>query len=81
MALVWQKVDGARHYCHWWQETEESKVAAMTTFLAASVLLLLFVGVSLLLERSLRRTLGLPRMPFGADADRDVDPWRIDSRR
>ena len=81
MALVWQKVDGDRHSCHWWQEINGSKLTAMTTFLAASVLLLLLVGISLLLERSLRRTTGLPRMPFGADADRDIDPWGIESSR
>ncbi len=48
----------------------------MTEFVAAAALLFLLVGVSLLLERSLRRTAHLPRLPFGADADGDVDLWR-----
>jgi hypothetical protein len=49
----------------------------MTTFLAASFLLIIFVGVGALLERTNRRTAGLPRLPFGADADRDADLWRV----
>lgn len=55
----------------------ESKLTAMSTFLAASVLLFLLVGIWVLLERNHRRTAGLPRLPFGADADRDIDLWRV----
>lgn len=49
----------------------------MSEFLAATVLLVLLLGIWVLLERTHRRTAGLPRMPFGADADRDVDLWRV----
>jgi hypothetical protein len=79
MALVWQKVDEGRLYCHWWQETEESKVTAMTIFLAASALLFLLVGIWMFLEHSLRRTAHLPRLPFGADADPDWSSSRWSS--
>ncbi len=49
----------------------------MTSFLAATFLLIIFVGVWALLERNHRRTAGLPRLPLGADADRDADFWRV----
>jgi uncharacterized membrane protein len=55
----------------------ECKLTAMSTFIAASALLFLLVGIWALLERTHRRTAGLPRMPFGADADRDIDLWRV----
>jgi hypothetical protein len=54
-----------------------SKLTAMTTFLAASFLLLLLVGIWALLEHNHHRTGGLPRLPFGADADKDMDLWRV----
>lgn len=53
------------------------KLTAMTTFMAASFLTLLFVGTWMLLEHNFRRTAGLPRAPFGADADADTDLRRI----
>jgi hypothetical protein len=44
----------------------------MTDFVAAFALfLVLFGGVWVLLERPLRRTSHLPRLPFGVDAERD----------
>jgi hypothetical protein len=49
----------------------------MTDLIAASVLVFLFVGIWMLLERNHRRTAGLPRAPFGTDADRDIDLWRV----
>jgi hypothetical protein len=49
----------------------------MSTFLAATVLLFLLVGIGALLERTHRRTAGMPRLPFGSDADRDIDLWRV----
>ncbi|MCW2711636.1 MAG: hypothetical protein JWQ67_2081 [Marmoricola sp.] len=45
--------------------------------MAATVLLFLLVGIVALLEHNHRRTAGLPRLPFGADADRDIDLWRV----
>jgi hypothetical protein len=54
-----------------------SKVTAMSTFTAATVLLFLVVGIVALLEHNHRRTAGLPRLPFGADADRDIDLRRV----
>jgi hypothetical protein len=77
MRSVWQKVCGARHYCHWWQESEGGKVTAMETFIAATVLLLIISGVVVLLERNNRRTAGLPRAPFGADLEGDFDLHRV----
>ncbi len=49
----------------------------MTTYLAATVLLLLLGGIAVLMERTHRRTSGMPRLPFGADAGREADLWRI----
>jgi hypothetical protein len=49
----------------------------MNTLLALSILVIAFVGVLALLERTQRRTVGLPRAPFGADADRDADLARV----
>ena len=49
----------------------------MTTFLASLLLIAAFVGLMALLERTQRRTTGLPRAPFGADADKDTDRARV----
>jgi hypothetical protein len=49
----------------------------MNTFIAASVLLIIIVGIAALLERNHRRTAGLPRAPFGSDLEGDVDFWRV----
>jgi hypothetical protein len=49
----------------------------MTTFIAASFLTFLLVGTWLLLEQNFRRTAGLPRAPFGVDADADTDLRRV----
>jgi hypothetical protein len=53
------------------------KLTAMTTFIAATFLTLLLVGIFVLLEHNSRRTAGLPRAPFGADADWDTDLRRV----
>ena len=37
----------------------------------------LLVGTWMLLEHNYRRTAGLPRAPFGADADLDTDLQRV----
>jgi hypothetical protein len=42
----------------------------ITDMTTALVLLVLIVGLVTLLERNHRRTFGLPRAPFGADATR-----------
>ena len=49
----------------------------MTTFIAAAFLTLLFLGIWVLLEHNFHRTAGLPRAPFGADADADTDLRRV----
>ena len=49
----------------------------MSTFLAFSVLTILFVAVFLLLERNHRKTDGLPHAPFGADLEHEADLARI----
>ena len=49
----------------------------MNTIIAIGILVIAFVGVLALLERTQRRTAGLPRLPFGADADRDADLGRL----
>jgi hypothetical protein len=41
----------------------------MTTFIVTIAMLGLFTVVGLLLERTQRRTAGLPRAPFGADLE------------
>ncbi|MCW2846399.1 MAG: hypothetical protein JWR90_373 [Marmoricola sp.] len=45
--------------------------------MAVTFLVVTFLGIWALLERTHRRTAGLPRMPLGADADRDIDLWRV----
>jgi hypothetical protein len=56
-----------------------SKIAAMTTYLAALLILLLLALVVGLLERTKRRSAdtGLPHAPFGADGRRDADLGRL----
>jgi hypothetical protein len=49
----------------------------MSTFIAAAVLLFLLGVIWASLELNHRRTAGLPRAPFGVDADRDIDLWRV----
>ncbi len=49
----------------------------METFIAATVLVFIISGVVVLLERNNRRTAGLPRAPFGADLECDVDLRRV----
>lgn len=49
----------------------------MTTFLAASFLVIILLSVGALLERTNRRAASLPRLPLGADAGRDADFWRV----
>ena len=49
----------------------------MTTFLAAMLLLLLLGGIWMLLEHNHHRSVGMPRVPFGADTSRDADLWRV----
>jgi hypothetical protein len=53
------------------------KLTAMTTFIAASFLTFMLVGIWMLLEHNFRRTAGLPRAPFGVDADADTDLRRV----
>ena len=55
----------------------DDKLTAMTTFIAASFLTALLVGIWMLLEHNSRRTAGLPRAPFGSDADWDTDLRRV----
>ena len=55
----------------------ESKLTAMNTYWAITVLLFLLVGIWALLERTHRRTAGMPRLPFGVDADLDSDFGRV----
>ena len=49
----------------------------MTTYIAALVFLFLIAGIWVLLERNHHRTAGLPRAPFGSDAEGDSDLWRV----
>lgn len=49
----------------------------MNSFYAATVLFLLAIALIGLLERTHRRTTGLPRAPFGADIEGDADLARI----
>jgi hypothetical protein len=76
MAPVWQKLCGGRLFCHWWQETVEGKLTAMTLF-AALILIAMVAGIAALLERNNRHNAGQPVVPFGAELDRDADLWRV----
>jgi hypothetical protein len=49
----------------------------MDNYLALTVLLLILAGLWALLERTHRRAAGLPRLPFGGEADRESDFWRV----
>ena len=49
----------------------------MNTYLALAVLIVLVGAVWSLLERTNRRTAGLPHAPFGADVEGDADLARV----
>ena len=49
----------------------------MNTYLAIAVLIVIVGAVWTLLERTNRRTAGLPRAPFGADVEGDADLARV----
>ena len=49
----------------------------MSTYFALVVLIVIVGTVWSLLERTNRRTAGLPRAPFGADLEEDVDLLRM----
>lgn len=49
----------------------------MNTFAAFVILSLIVLAVWALLERTQRRTTGLPRAPFGADLEHDADLQRL----
>ena len=55
----------------------ESKLTAMTTYIAATVFLFLLAGIWVLLERNHHRTAGLPHAPYGTDAASDSDLGRV----
>ena len=55
----------------------ESKLTAMTTFIAASVLIGLFAAVIVLLERNHHRTAGMPHAPYGGTGAGDLDLFRV----
>jgi hypothetical protein len=50
----------------------------MTTFIAANLTLFFFAFIVGLLERTHRRTAGLPRAPFGVDLERESDLRRVE---
>ena len=54
-----------------------SKLTAMTEFIAATFLVFMTAGLAVLLERNHRRTADLPRAPFGADLESDIDLARV----
>jgi hypothetical protein len=40
MARLWQKIDGRCQACHWWQESDERMITAMTEILIIALLIL-----------------------------------------
>lgn len=49
----------------------------MTSFIAFALLISLLAAVTVLMERTNRRTAGLPRAPFGADIEGNADLQRV----
>ena len=45
VAAVWQKINAGRLFCHWWQESAQSMISAMTI----ALILLLLAGLGALL--------------------------------
>jgi hypothetical protein len=37
---IWQKIEGRRHSCHWWQEHDWRMITAMTDILITSLVVL-----------------------------------------
>ncbi len=52
-------------------------LADLNAVIAAVTMALVLIGLVVLLEHNHRRTAGLPRAPFGADAEGDADLARI----
>ena len=53
------------------------KLTAMTTYIAAFVILSLLAGIWVLLERNHRRTADLPHVAYGGKVEVDSDLWRV----
>jgi hypothetical protein len=48
---MWQEIEGDGHFCHWWQETKERSITAMTeTFTTAIAIIALLVGIAALVR-------------------------------
>jgi hypothetical protein len=76
---AWQFSFPGRHTCHWWQDSNESKITAMAGFL---LLLLILAALAVGLEAHYRRVRNqLPYLAGTADPDllheqRDLGAWR-----
>jgi hypothetical protein len=45
MAHRWQEINGGRHCCHSWRDSDERRIAAMTTLAVLVLLLVLAVAL------------------------------------
>ncbi len=50
---AWQEINACWHFCHWWQESEQTRVTAMILLVAA--LLVLTLTITIALVRTVRR--------------------------
>ena len=48
MARIWQNIEGTRHICHWWQESNQRKITAMNEIPFSDVLSTVLALVALL---------------------------------
>jgi hypothetical protein len=61
VARIWQEIEGSRHICHWWQESNERRITAMTEMLTTTALLLaLLLGLAALIRYARRDAFAAP---------------------
>jgi len=48
---IWQKIEGTGQICHWWQDSDERRIAAMNEILIATTFLIaLLAGLAALVH-------------------------------
>jgi len=55
IARIWQKIEGACHSCHCWQEQDERKITAMSEILISAIAVLVLLAGVVALVRYARR--------------------------
>jgi hypothetical protein len=37
VAQLWQEIEGKGHFCHWWQDSNQRRITAMTDILTTAI--------------------------------------------